>query len=331
VLFKQVDQSLDYFYFILDIPLDELKDKGYYYNCLEYYPPITSWVIKYCKQWAEWLNTPESWNNQYYQHAYDDKAFGLQQGWYEDKSNWHSFNDFFARKLSSANARPIANLNDDSVVTAPADSEPQGIWKIDNNSEIMSSSDQIVSADGSTVMIKSKGFKSVTDILHGSNYANDFAGGTLTHTFLNVNDYHRYHFPMSGKVLEAKIIPADDAAGGIVIWDSNQKKYVLNSENPNWESIETRGYVILETKQYGKVALLPVGMSQVSSVNFDKNVKAGVEVKKGDELGYFLFGGSDFVMIFQKDINVKLAMNSDKKGVYPHMLMGEKYAFLSKK
>jgi hypothetical protein len=145
-----------------------------------------------------------------------------------------------------------------------------------------------------------------------------------------VNDYHRYHFPVAGKVLEQAIIPAYDAVGGLVSWNQNQQKYVLNSRNPNWEAIETRGYVILQTAAYGKVALLPVGMSQVSSVNFDPQVRVGAEFKKGDELGYFLFGGSDFIMIFQKDVNVKLAVKPEQNGSYPHLLMGQKYATLSK-
>jgi hypothetical protein len=49
--------------------------------------------------------------------------------------------------------------------------------------------------------------------------------------------------------------------------------------------------VIVETKKYGKVAILPVGMSQISSVVFEDAVKAGAQVHKGDMLGTFLFGG----------------------------------------
>lgn len=41
----------------------------------------------------------------------------------------------------------------------------------------------------------------------GSAYRDAFAGGTLTHTFLDVNDYHRYHAPVSGVLREFRNIP----------------------------------------------------------------------------------------------------------------------------
>ena len=68
--------------------------------------------------------------------------------------------------------------------------------------------------------------------------------------------------------------------------------------------IETRGCVIIETEKYGLVALLPIGMSQVSSVNFEDTIKVGNAVKKGEMLGYFLFGGSDFIMLFQRKVRL---------------------------
>lgn len=49
------------------------------------------------------------------------------------------------------------------------------------------------------------------------------------------------------------------------------------------------------------MAIVPVGMCQVSSVNFEDTVTVGAEVGKGDPLGYFLFGGSDIVMVFSED------------------------------
>ena len=82
----------------------------------------------------------------------------------------------------------------------------------------------------------------------GSAYQDAFAGGTLTHTFLDVNDYHRYHFPVSGTILEVRKIPSLDAVGGIISWDHEQKKYLLWDENPGWQSIETRDCLIMDTE-----------------------------------------------------------------------------------
>jgi phosphatidylserine decarboxylase len=68
---------------------------------------------------------------------------------------------------------------------------------------------------------------------------------------------------------------------------------------------------------------MPVGMSEVSSVNFEDNVEVGTTHKKGDMLGYFLFGGSDFIMIFQECAGFEMTTES---GI--HILMGEKYGVM---
>jgi phosphatidylserine decarboxylase len=165
----------------------------------------------------------------------------------------------------------------------------------------------------------------------GSAYKDAFANGTLTHTFLDVNDYHRYHFPLDGTIKEVRIIQSDDTVGGITTWDAKTKKYVLDANTPGWQNIETRGCVIVETKKYGLVALLPIGMSQVSSVNFEDTIKIGKTFKKGDMLGYFLFGGSDFVLLFQSKVDFKLTVPKEGDGAYKHVYMGEEYGKLNVK
>jgi phosphatidylserine decarboxylase len=97
-----------------------------------------------------------------------------------------------------------------------------------------------------------------------------------------------------------------------------------------WQTLETRGCVILETDNFGLVALLPVGMATVGSVNLESNVKAGARVKKGDMLGYFLFGGSDFVMLFQDEVDFTLDAPQEGQG-YKHMLMGERLGHMTKR
>jgi phosphatidylserine decarboxylase precursor len=320
-LYDQIDQSLDYFYFVNDQPLPALKNKGYYNNSLQYHEPYRTWMILFTKDWGMYLSKEGSWNDTYYKKALEDERFGLNKGWYEDPSKWKTFNDFFARYLKSPDQRPIASPDDPSIVSSPADSKPQGVWKIDKNSNIV---------HGKGVAIKSRVFKSVAELIgEGSAYRNAFANGTLTHTFLDVNDYHRYHFPIGGTIKEVRIIQSDDAAGGITTWDAKIKRYVLDANTPGWQMIETRGCVIIETKEYGLVALLPIGMSQVSSVNFEDTVKPGTTVKKGDMLGYFLFGGSDFVLLFQSKVGFTLTVPQESDRTYQHVLMGEKYGELT--
>lgn len=118
--------------------------------------------------------------------------------------------------------RPIA----DSTLVAPADSKPQGVWKIDEKGEL-------VQREG--VQIKSANFTSIRQLIgEDSKFADAFAGGTLPHTFLDVNDYYRYHFPIDGTVVEIRKIPGTNAAGGVTVWDEQSGRYVLEDTTPGW-------------------------------------------------------------------------------------------------
>jgi phosphatidylserine decarboxylase len=313
-LYESIDQSLCYFYYLIDQPLKSLEGKGYYHNSVEYVEPYRSWMILFTKHWGEFMSTPCSWNDEYYKMAYEDKRFGLQNGWYESPSNWKTYNDFFARRLVSPSVRPIDAPEDDAVVTAPADAVPQGIWEIDVDSNLVTG-----------VPIKSTRFDSVSDLIGpDSAYCKAFANGRMTDTYLDVNDYHRFHFPVGGKILEIRMIYADDAMGGILIWNPEHVKYEMAPVGPGWQMIETRACIIVDTGKYGLVAVMPIAMSQVSSVNFEPKLKVGDVVKKGDQFGYFLFGGSDVVMIFQRQAGFELTAPRNGNS-FVHLLMGSRY------
>lgn len=325
-LYNQIDQSLNYFYFVNDRPLDELKNKGLYIPSVQYVEPYRSWLIGFIRQYGEFLSTEESWNEQYLAQVKTDPRFGLQTGDYEDPSHWKSFNDFFVRRLAGKEKRPIASPGDDSVVVFPGDSVTQGVWAIDKKNQLHALGDKPV-GQPDFVAIKSKKFSSVTELMADSPYREAFAGGTMTHTFLDVYDYHRFHFPVSGTIKDVRIIEGDTALGGYITWDAPTKTYSLNSSIPGWQMIETRALVVVETKNHGFVAILPIGMSQISSVKLEDRVKIGASVEKGDPLGYFLFGGSDIVMLFQKAVQFELTVPQEGDR-YAHRLMGEAYGKL---
>lgn len=320
-IFGRMYQALCYCYFINCMPLEELDGENFFTSSIQYVEPYNKWLVKYCKSWGSYLSSTESWNNQYEQLMMQQEELGMTKGWYEDPSNWHSFNDFFARRLASPDQRPIASPNDNSIVVSPADSEPQGIWDIDENSFIVSDS---------KIQVKSRVFDSISQLIGpDSQYKDSFAGGKFYHAFLNVNDYHRYHFPLDGVVKELRVIPGEDALGGSITWDAELGHYVVDNTVPGWQSIETRGLAIIDTEQYGLVAVMPIGMSQVSSINFSDGLKVGDKIKKGDELGYFLFGGSDFVLVFQKNANFELTSPRNGNG-WEHVLVGEQLGTLKK-
>lgn len=326
----QMLQGICYFYFLVGQPLPELGGKGLFRNTIQYYPPFSSWLRSFANTWGSYLATEASWNNEIYQQIYADPQFGLQAGWYESPSNWRTFNQFFARHLKSPDARPIAAPNDAAVVVSPADSVPQGVWPIDKDSNI--------SVEGG-LKVKLTTYFSIKDLLgEKSRYKDAFANGVLTHTFLNVNDYHRYHFAVGGEVKEKDIILQNVALE--VAWNPEEGKYVP-IDSTGWQFSQARGYLIVDTGEYGLVALIPMGMAQVSSVNFEDNVKVGAIHKKGDMLGNFLFGGSDFIMLFQEragfeitaqpEHDVATKPDSDharRVTTYKHILMGEAYGVM---
>lgn len=310
-LYLDINQSINYFWFLFGQKLDRLKDKGYYLPTLEYHEPIASWIRDYSNAWGDFLSTEESWNDEYYKLQFRDKIFGMDTGWYGNKNIWKTYNDFFSRHLIDPSVRPIS----DAELVSPADSSPAGYWKIDENGYVQDE-----------VRIKTHKVYEVGNILgQDSKYKDTFNGGTLTHTFLDVYDYHRYHFPIDGKIVEMKKIKGVNAVGGHTTYNPETKLYALNCHDTSWQIIETRDSIVLDTK-FGKVAVLPIGMSQICSCNFEENLKVGDEVHKGDPLGYFLFGGSDIVMLFEKDVEFTPLFVNDK-----HILMGENYARLNKK
>lgn len=319
----QMLQGLCYFYFLVGQPLAELDNNGLFKNSLQYYEPFSSWLRHFAVVWGEYLDTEESWNEEVFQNISSDPDFGFQNGWYEPSSNWNTFNTFFARYLESPDKRPVASPDDPSIVASPADSVPQGMWPIDKYSDIQ--------VEGG-LKVKMLTYYNVHDLLSSdSKYRDAFAGGVLTHTFLNVNDYHRFHFAVGGTIKEMDVLTRNVSLE--VSWSSKQGKYVP-IDSTGWQFSQTLGYVIVDTGEYGLVALIPMGMAQVSSVNFEDNVEVGAVREKGDMLGNFLFGGSDFIMLFQDKagfgITAPLETESDYKHRYDetdykHILVGEEY------
>lgn len=311
-LYGRTDQGVGYFWFIVDQPLDELKDRGFFYPTVEFVEPFASWLSTYSNTWGEFLDTEESWNDTYYNMVKDDPDWGLDKGWYGEGNQWRTYNEFFARKLVSPDVRPIAT---DYEVVCPVDSWPKQTWQIDDNNQLQYPQD---------LQIKTAKISDIAQLIgNDSQYKDAFAGGTLTHTFLDVNLYHRYHSPVNGVLKELRKVPGVSAGGGYTLWDDDTKLYYYINDL-GFQMVETRACAIIETEKYGLVAMMPVGMSQICSVNWLPSLHVGQELKQGDEMGFFQFGGSDIVMIFQKGVDVNIVHG------FELTLMGQPYARLTR-
>ena len=276
--FRRIDQNIGYFYFLLDQPLDTLRDKGYIYPSLQYEPRVAAWLRDYNTAWGEWLSGPDSWNDSYYNLARTDARFELDTDRYESPDHWHSWNDFFTRKLNSQ----FSILN--SQFLSPCDGEI------------------------AFSPVKTASIANWLDLLGDSPYREAFAGGETTHIVLDVFDYHRFHAPCDGTVLECKTIEGIHAGGGVIIWDEEQSRYRYDQLGvTDFQMLETRGVLILDTPAFGKIALVAVGVQQVSSVQWTHPklnsqfsiLNSQFSIRQGTELGCFKFGGSDIVLFFE--------------------------------
>lgn len=283
--FRRIDQNIGYFYFLLDQPLETLKDKGYIYPSLQYEPRVAAWLKDYNTAWGEWLSGPDSWCDSYYNLARTDARFELDTDRYESPDNWHSWNDFFARRLRN----PVIPSLPNSV---------HSFTRSFVHSFISPCDGEIAFAP-----VKTASIANWLDLLGDSPYRECFAGGETTHIILDVFDYHRFHAPCDGTVLECKTIEGIHAGGGVIIWDEAQGRYRYDQLGvTDFQMLETRGVLVMETPSFGKIALVAVGVQQVSSVQWTIPYTVHptpYTVHQGEELGSFLFGGSDVVLFFE--------------------------------
>jgi phosphatidylserine decarboxylase len=133
---------------------------------------------------------------------------------------------------------------------------------------------------------------SIADLLADSPYEHRFRGGVFTHSYLDVNDYHRFHVPVRGIVKDVRKIPGNVAMDVIRRPDGS----LDTVDGTGYQFTQDRGLIVLDSP-LGLVAVLPIGMAQVSSVNLSAQV--GAVLHKGEEFGFFSFGGSDIVTIFE--------------------------------
>ena len=256
--------------------------------------PFSKWFVDYANALGAFHDTPESLTKESEQTFYDTPSYNMHE-YSKPHGGWRTFNQFFARHFKPG-YRPIAAVSDQSVIVMPADSTFAGQWEIRKDS---------------SVTVKNLNWK-ISELLEGSPYKDRFENGMFMHSFLSPLDYHRQHAPIGGKVLEARVINGQvyqDVKVKAREEDPETHKLELKRvyedfDTTGYQFAQTRGLIVLDTP-IGLVAVLPIGMSQVSSVIITAEV--GVTVRKGEELSYFQFGGSDIILVFEASSNVSLS------------------------
>jgi len=317
--------------------------------------PISQWLRDFSLEWGDFLDTPASCE---YLVTFKYAPEYTWQDYEKPPEAYASFNTYFARQFKDIDVqRPIAQRDNDRIIVFPAESTFVGQWAVSTPvGEPLPAP--------STVTIKHIEWP-IGELLQDSQYANDFEGGIFCHSFLNTFDYHRQHTPVAGKVLEAKFIPGqvyldvDVEQQGEMDENGDVARAVipqrfLNAEDPTgYQFVQCRGLLVLESA-IGKVAVLPIGMAQVSSVVFvtpasdgqcpivlskeekkqldyqaqvdliNKNIHSalvGKHLEKGEMFSYFQFGGSDCVVVFERKANVDVTAKINQ-----HYLIRSQYA-----
>ncbi len=281
------------FYFILQqSPVKELQNAIEPHDKALPLTPLSKWMKEYVQELGKFLDSPESITPESVKSFYDSPEFNMAE-YLEPRGGWKTYNEFFARNTKPG-MRPVAAIEDSTVITSPADSTFDGGWEVRGDD---------------TIEIKGIHWK-ISELLEGSKYKDRFKGGMWMHAFLGPSDYHRQHAPVSGRVLEARDImgvtylqveAVPDETTGRNKLDGKRVSQFSAPDEPGYEFMQNRGLIVLET-EIGLVAILPMGMAQVSSVVV--TAEEGRVLRKGEEISYFQFGGSDIVMVFEQAANV---------------------------
>lgn len=201
----------------------------------------------------------------------------------EPPSSFRSFNEFFYRKLKPE-ARPIA----DAPIVFPADGRHLGFPDI---SAI------------SSFFVKGQTFD-LPALLGDAELARKYAKGTLVLSRLCPVDYHRYHFPAAGIPSETKTIPGPLFSVSPIAL-AKKLAYLWTNK---------RTLTRLETENYGTILIMEIGATCVGSIH--QTFTPGQPVAKGAEKGYFAFGGSSTITIFEPGkvtLSADLLENSAKQ------------------
>ena len=215
------------------------------------------------------------------------------------KDSYKNFNEFFIREFEN-NQRSF--IEDNAKMPAFSEARYFGHQAINDDVEIP---------------VKGKLLKA-HDLLGGSDWSQSFSGGPLLVARLCPVDYHRYHYPLNGKTLDSFQIPGQYHSVNPLALKSKPEIFIINERRAS----------ILETEHFGKLAYIEVGAAMVGKI-----IQSHDESKahsRGDEKGYFLFGGSTVILLGEKGKwhpSEDICANT-RKGMETYLHLGEEVAQL---
>jgi phosphatidylserine decarboxylase len=198
------------------------------------------------------------------------RDFGVDATEFADApDSYRTFNEFFFRRLKPG-ARPVAGADDLAVF--PADGRHLGFQDVSQ-------------MDG--IFVKGAVF-SLPELLRNAELAARYRDGTMILSRLCPVDYHRFHFPVAGQAGAPVLIPGPLYSVNPIALRRNIHIFTANK----------RAYCEITSEQFGRVLMFEIGATCVGS--FAYTYHAGGRVAKGEEKGYFKFGGSSTITLFEK-------------------------------
>ena len=249
--------------------------------------PGLSWANSFIEERGRFMDSPESAKN--IEKWLSDTSL-KNEDFVLPKEGFKTFNEFFTRDVKPG-TRPIDDATDESILVSPAD----GILNmIANELEL----DTEIPTKGRMTM-------SLNSLLNNSKYAEKFVGGSAMAIFLMPYNYHHYHSPTTGKIVESNENVGNRLFGMPDMLD------MINNGNPGYNKDYSvfedfkHGYFIIETNNYGFIAMIPIGLQTIGSVVFKNDFKEvnsenPKQIYKGEKLGHFKYGGSTVLLIFEK-------------------------------
>lgn len=183
-----------------------------------------------------------------------------------EECDYSSFNDFFTRKIKP-DSRPVPE--DLDVLISPCDCLAT-VYPIQENT---------------TFSIKNTEY-TLRSLLRSPRLAKRFRGGYAYILRLTVEDYHRYLYSVSGK--QSKNYHIDGTFHTV--------NPIANDYLPIYKE-NTREYTVIRSKEFGDVLQMEVGALLVGKIS---NQKQSTVVTRGEEKGFFEYGGSTIVVLTQK-------------------------------
>jgi len=192
--------------------------------------------------------------------------------------NWIAFSPLIvdvSRKLKEG-ARPISSPDDPSILVSGADCRMMAFETV---------------SEATKLWIKGREF-TIARLLgpHYTEEALKYNGGALAIFRLAPQDYHRFHSPVDGKIGQMTYI-----SGEYYTVNPQAVRSALDVYGEN-----ARKIVPIDSPHFGRVYAVCVGAMMVGSII--TTVNEGDHVARGDEFGYFAFGGSTIVLLFEKGI-----------------------------